>query len=128
MLCREIGSAKFPKRGIQITDVDHVSRRVIDSDPVADFVRGLHYQVYPADKTRDRCLKGEAENEREQSERDRGRIPVREEYSEDDEEDREISDQVYDPVQVVTPCRVIERLDQKAFDERLSDQHKDGGH
>src|SRR5205085_113915 len=64
-----------------------------------------------------------AENEREQTDRDDGRVPVDEDGGEDDEDDEEADEQAQDAPQVVARDDVVEPADEICVDELLDDEH-----
>jgi hypothetical protein len=77
MLRGKVRSAKFPQRRIQITDVDNVPLGIADLDAVPDPLGLADQQIDPADQARDRCLQREAKDERDNTHRDKRRIPAR---------------------------------------------------
>src|SRR5437870_11020434 len=82
MIGRKILAAEFPESGVKITHVDDISGSVSDFNAVADSVRRPHQHIDPADEAGDRSLQREAEDERDQADRDNGGIPI-------DEDDRD---------------------------------------
>src|SRR5437868_436367 len=85
MVGRQVLAAKFPKRCIQITYVDHVAAGFADLYTVTHLERYFDEDIYPAEKTRDQGLKRETEHQRNETERDNRSVPIRKDQREDDE-------------------------------------------
>src|SRR5688572_5418281 len=88
---REVLAPELPQRGVEISHVDDVPRRVADPYPVADPVRSADQDVQPAYEAEDGGLEGEAEDQRQDAERHERRVPAGRQDGGHDEEDDERS-------------------------------------
>src|SRR5512132_4100171 len=76
MIAREILAAEFPQRGVEVTDIDHITGRVGYFDPVAHAIRLTHQDVNPRDEAFHRSLHSQPDDDRTDTERsDRG-VPI----------------------------------------------------
>src|SRR5687768_8616884 len=98
MVGAEMLSAEFPERRIKVADVDHITGRLVDFDSITNTVRNLHQNVDPTYETRNRSLKCKPENERYQTERHDGRVPVGEQDRDRDKEYRQSREERRNPV------------------------------
>ena len=76
MVSGNVLTAKFPERGVEISDVDDVTGGVADFNSIADSERSAHQNVNPGDEAFHRCLHGEANDDRADAERGERAVPI----------------------------------------------------
>ena len=81
-------ASEFPKRGVEITNVDHVAGGVADFDAVADAIRPPNEYINPTDKTFHRRLHGQTDDDRADAERGEGCIPVHKNHRDGNQRDQ----------------------------------------
>src|SRR6267378_1328038 len=128
MIGGKIVTAKFPERGIEIADVDHITSGVAQLDPIADAVRRPHQNVDPADETRKRSLQSEAGNNREHTQRNDSGVPVNKEYGNGNQADYERGQELENPPNVKFRDRVVDALDQIDVDAFGGSNHRSDRH
>src|SRR5258706_4167988 len=108
--------AKFPKRRVQIAHVDHIAARFADLYSIANLERHLYKYVDPTEKTRDQRLQGQAEHERDQSQRNDSRVPIGKDQRETDKNNDQTDDEIDDTIEVVASGAIAEPFDQIDLD------------
>ena len=93
MIAGNILAAKFPQGGIEITDVDDVAGCVADLNAVADAVRPTHEDKNPGNETLGRCLDGQTNDDRPDTERGERGIPIHKDDRDSNQRDQHSGDQ-----------------------------------
>src|SRR5215475_8036646 len=87
MIGGEILPAEFPQRGVEVTNVDYVASGLPYLDAVAHAKRLANQDVNPRDKAFHRRLHSQAEDDRTDTERSDGGVPIHKNYRDDNHGD-----------------------------------------
>ena len=76
MVAGNVLTAKFPERGIEITDVDHVASGIANFNAITNAKRLPNKNKNPGDETFHRGLHGQADDDRTDAERGERAVPI----------------------------------------------------
>ena len=87
MVTGKIFPAEFPQRGVEVTDVDHVTSSIFDLDTIADLIWPADEDVYPTEKTCHRRLHCQTDDHRADPDGDERSVPINKNDADNDDGD-----------------------------------------
>ena len=87
MVTGKVFPAEFPQRGVEVTDVNHVTGSIFDLNAIANLIWPTDKDVYPTEKTRHRRLHCQTDDHRADTDGNEPSVPIDKNDADNDDGD-----------------------------------------